>query len=678
VPDQTLQVAAVYPDGTNVGAYLRRVVPQSNQNGPIGSAVASAVVASGEVTFEDLAEDETYVAAAQVAGNWRYLTFTVDQIPAPTLDSLYDTLVEHIFEEDEVHDTDLAQVRRRLEREFYVEDYYLEDDPLETRDLLAIQRALEAAYDAEEPDGKGLGTVLLHPSKEYVIPTDELVVDLGLASFVGGRGTRIVTTDTEGTLIEVTASINRVVAEPGAVPGTYMGARLGRFANLFLQGPVDVSDTFDFASHLRGLNLAGGSGNLSLATFASLDLRGFDFAVWVGNNVHQIEFEQCYVHHNKFGLFIPHDATNTGERISVRGGASDNNCVSIWNGLVSCDIQVLHHSFDYLPAGPQQINAFPFLGLPGGDLKKAHVVCAGGTVTLHGCHIEDDDDYDHWFRVYAAGGDLPNKRSRLRIGGGTRMQVEGNKQTAPFYCDSNLGSGGGIVFDGVSMRVTSNLGLLMPTLVKGGGPVHVTKGGILYEPLAGQADGSVAGRQLRHPPITERLSPIDGSFDLASPRDLEGWDLTYSTTPADQPTLDTAQKFSGTKSLKFAASVNGRIPAAALALPVEPGDTLLSSFRFRWNGWQAGSDGGRFSVVVYWLRADGLGTVVFVDFPIDLESEVAAIPGVEADWMIHHTVPVVAPQGAEKAVVVFADLDATHGWPITVERWIDDVVVNVI
>lgn len=70
-----LTASGTFPAGTVVGAY-RGDVPL----GSLGSAVTSATMgADGVASFAGLAAGASYVAAAQVAGAWRYVRFQTDQ-----------------------------------------------------------------------------------------------------------------------------------------------------------------------------------------------------------------------------------------------------------------------------------------------------------------------------------------------------------------------------------------------------------------------------------------------------------------------------------------------------------------------------------------------------------------------------------------------------------------------
>lgn len=78
--DFTLTASPTFPAGTTVNAYPLFAAVRDGE--PIGPVVASAVVqSSGTATFNGLAFDTRYVAAAQVSGAWRAVSFTTSSDP---------------------------------------------------------------------------------------------------------------------------------------------------------------------------------------------------------------------------------------------------------------------------------------------------------------------------------------------------------------------------------------------------------------------------------------------------------------------------------------------------------------------------------------------------------------------------------------------------------------------
>lgn len=80
----TLDVSSVYPEGTSLGAYEVRT-QSSQDSAPLGTPVDTDTVSAGEVTFDNLTEDETYLAVGQVSGAWVKYGFTVNLSPPGVL-----------------------------------------------------------------------------------------------------------------------------------------------------------------------------------------------------------------------------------------------------------------------------------------------------------------------------------------------------------------------------------------------------------------------------------------------------------------------------------------------------------------------------------------------------------------------------------------------------------------
>lgn len=79
----TLETAIVFPDGTTVGAYRAEDQVAGSAFGtipPNGTAVDSQIAIAGSVTFT-LPTETQYIAAAQVGGVWRQITF---EVPGPS------------------------------------------------------------------------------------------------------------------------------------------------------------------------------------------------------------------------------------------------------------------------------------------------------------------------------------------------------------------------------------------------------------------------------------------------------------------------------------------------------------------------------------------------------------------------------------------------------------------
>lgn len=76
----TLDVSSTFPDGTNVGAYNIYSQPSDSRAAPGGTAVETATVSSGSITFNALVEDRSYLAIGRVGSDWVRVGFTVNQV----------------------------------------------------------------------------------------------------------------------------------------------------------------------------------------------------------------------------------------------------------------------------------------------------------------------------------------------------------------------------------------------------------------------------------------------------------------------------------------------------------------------------------------------------------------------------------------------------------------------
>lgn len=84
---QVLNYQQTFPTGTTVKAYLASHWPFAQlppEGAPKGASSAEAVVAAnGDIAFDGLTEAETYYAAGEVGGAWRYVRFLAAPATAP-------------------------------------------------------------------------------------------------------------------------------------------------------------------------------------------------------------------------------------------------------------------------------------------------------------------------------------------------------------------------------------------------------------------------------------------------------------------------------------------------------------------------------------------------------------------------------------------------------------------
>ena len=76
----TITGTSVFPEGTSLAVYPVTSGTGYGDNPPIGPAAATGTISSGAVTFTSLADGTAYVAAGQVSGKYRYITFVTNPV----------------------------------------------------------------------------------------------------------------------------------------------------------------------------------------------------------------------------------------------------------------------------------------------------------------------------------------------------------------------------------------------------------------------------------------------------------------------------------------------------------------------------------------------------------------------------------------------------------------------
>jgi len=208
MPSFTLPNTA-FPTGTSVSAYDATGY-QTFPSKPPGTAVATAEVVDGSVTFEDLTDKTPYFAAAQVAGEWRAVHFVVgldSETVAVETASLSSGVLQVPGREEQldvatqselnVEASQRASIGTKLEnlgilnaKDFGAKG---DGDDYTTELKEAIHEAREAGKPLYVPAGVyGTTEKLVSPSLED---------DLGLAGFVirgDGKGLTVVESTAEG------------------------------------------------------------------------------------------------------------------------------------------------------------------------------------------------------------------------------------------------------------------------------------------------------------------------------------------------------------------------------------------------------------------------------------------------------------------------------------------------
>lgn len=243
----TVNVASRFPEGISVSAYTRGS-QAITQNGPSGTAVATATVAADSVTFTGLTEDERYVAYGLVGSEWRKQGFTVnneidpvfyrgveiatkamldDISPTPDLseyasaDDLTSETASRIAGDSGLQDQIDALDASSGGIGVSVTDYGAVGDGV-TNDRAAIASAI-AALDSNFPG------VLYFPPGEYLVtPTGAGAI------FTVPAGTQVLGAGRDSTIIKCGTPID------GGNVRLFVGAGRCEFRNLTLKGYSDM------------------------------------------------------------------------------------------------------------------------------------------------------------------------------------------------------------------------------------------------------------------------------------------------------------------------------------------------------------------------------------------------------------------------------------------------------
>lgn len=676
----TLQTGALFPEGTDLGAYRNQ---PSGASRPVGTADATATVSGGEASFTGLTAGQFYRAMGEVEGEWRAKSFWPED---PTIDEHTDAnelaaaIAAHAALETDHGLPDLQEHLDNIGRGiFYVENYYEDSDPEDLRDVRAMRRALDAAYvgvdeDPETP-GYGFGEVRLHPSKEYVIPAgpndvidwedppaDCLIVDVSRASFLGGRGTRIKCNDTEGVVCQITSASNRVWGTSS------FSGHLGRVGRFEITGPT-LNDPDDAGTLIGVLERANdGVADLAHCVISQLTVSGCFIGRLLGDNAHQLQHRDCQTWFNKVGLYCERGSTNHGERIVFDGGTFANNSIDVIN-RAAVSLVISNASLDYI-TGTLDTDDKTALGWEECP-DFCHVVVTDGTTLLHGCHLERG--LTNTASNYLAYSEDGNRGGWLKVS--ECAMVMGQVDEPWFYSDESCFTTG-IEIDGLTVHFSVSGGetkYRTPHLVGGEGRVIAKR--ISYQDR-GIPGGAAGARRLVYPSVASQLNILDGSMDT----DLalsSAWDFTTSTAPGDYPVRDSSIKYSGDSSLRFQPSVNGNISGGLIDLLVTPGEVLLSSWRFRSEGLlEDGTKAFQISAFFFYTP-DEVATetadpqalaVIEKQVPVQIASDVDG-------WSLHQGRPVVIPAKTSLCRIYFRN---DSDWTTSEKVWIDELVVNAV
>jgi hypothetical protein len=278
--------ADVFPVGTSVGAYLSRY--RRDGSPPSGSATDTATVASsGALTFDDLADDTTYVAYALVGSSHKYKAFqttrprtTGEEIVGPTSDG--DAPVWS--------DTDSAWVATPVVKKgqvLYVEDYRATN----VTDVATVQAALNALDTG--------GVLHFDPARTYTIHGNLSIPDLAYIKLYGHGATIVAGASGSPDTSYLIASerwIENTYAASGE-PYVYMES-FQIDAGTRAVGVVVMSRRF----HMHRCEVYNGDTNVKLDAQTK---NGTD----LGNNMGECRFTECSFHEATNYNFWSNDPT---------------------------------------------------------------------------------------------------------------------------------------------------------------------------------------------------------------------------------------------------------------------------------------------------------------------------------------------------------------------------------
>lgn len=201
----TLTREDVFPDGTDVGAYLASswhptVAPSG---APPGSASETATVTDGAAEFTDLDADTAYFFAAQVSGTWRYVRGRTDPVPVgpaggvaafePNHDYTAGTLI--------VHDSTT----------YYANVDFTSANEFDAGDWLTLPGGIAGIPVSEKGAENGVATLgedgILDPSQRWAASTVREKTFSVAGDIVVGAGTARFYLHNDATIVDVRASL---------------------------------------------------------------------------------------------------------------------------------------------------------------------------------------------------------------------------------------------------------------------------------------------------------------------------------------------------------------------------------------------------------------------------------------------------------------------------------------
>ncbi len=213
-----------------------------------------------------------------------------------------------------------------------------------------------------------------------------------------------------------------------------------------------------------------------------------------------------------------------------------------------------------------------------------YVEVHGGSVSLSQCHIEGNNDADHWFKLYG-------KDSILRLSNCVLAQTQQGERarSSPFYADSSATNGGILIRD-VDILAPQ---LWSTPLIGGGGRA--------------QASGLTYYANSTRPPISTFSNLLaHGGFERTA------WAAEWTVSDPRHVRRTTAVARSGAASLEI-VGMPGVTHEAIFRRPARPGDYISGELYYR-TAAIAGS-GGTFFVRMAFLDAGGtpiIGTPMMV------------------------------------------------------------------
>ena len=330
-------------------------------------------------------------------------------------------------------------------------------------------------------------------------------------------------------------------------------------------------------------------------------------------------FDHCYFKPVGYGVYMPGNGKNYGEKITIHGCVFDGAQTAFFNGNGQGDIHVTQTSIDYCH------NA---------------VTVKRGIVSLDEVFVESSYIDNHQFIVDGYG-------ATLNFGFLQFTDTYRSKRPLELFKISDNSTdlmGAGII--GNVFKLIAGYSTT-PLLVKGTGPVDIGK-------IIEYKDG--------HKPVIARYMNRLAFGNCNSEESISEWTRVPGSI---LPTLDKTTFYEGKGSLKFSSSMLGKSGNIAMRLKTacRPGQTIRLRFFLKTKNIK--NSGLSLNIDRNFLNATGTsissGNMKTIDTNMDW-TDILIVPSIQA------------PQGTEYVEITFW----CDNWKTDLSAWIDDIVLNIV